>query len=980
MKPSTRIPLRLFTATASSPLASSARRSCALGARAISTTPLKPAEVAPVVGTGPPPEPPIADIAAEDRAAAARIRVERRRKQAEMLKHAKRIRTSAEAKSSKPGALKRRFWNDVSVQEVDGALQVHLDSRPLRHPNTKEIIRLPPSKQHLASALAIEWDFITSAEQATKQHLIPLTSLICRAIDIAADDAANDGKIRETVTTMLMRYLDTDAVLCWAPPAGATDTRNDAGESLRDVQKRTADAVVGAMTGRVWPGIEIKPVLDGHSIVPQRQAEGVREVVQGWVMGLDAWELTGLERAVLAGKSLLGAARLVVEWSEGPVGECRDRNAGKEVGKFGVEEAATALSLEVTWQTGSWGEVEDTHDVEKEDLRRQLGSVVLLVSGTNRRHLVPKDQGCFVEVVIGTKVGMDKSLQSPDTREDQSPRPGLIAKMSFGWSAGDIVAALQLLNKVRIALKDSGGSKIDYQDATTFLDQALTTLQMLRTLDGIQTTSPHPELLQGVSNHVEHLQKEIGQFLEAMRKDYGESLSPSSTSSKATALARKIQYALSASKKVQCLRAKIGPELSTLQIKLMNYILLICAKLPSDFQRQMEHTMKAQLQSYNPNQEIKNILQLFESRVNKLDGYHEQVMRIPPILEIIQTQSEVQDEHLRQLASWSKSLPNTKDTTIENRLDLELLSSILQHSQQVATGLGAISDTDQTQMPTIISDGQMISKDRSYGFKKINFVVIRSPLQSGIKLIDALGRKSTLPYECGRSWDDSNKTIQVWFRGCPGENLVANGFYCVADSRTPSGFFAQESWSCCVKDGMTIQMSVITNTCTDCGSEMVCDDLNEYALCSSCNKRQIAVTRDAFLRASSNIFSFGGNDASERQIQDRNVVKTTSLSPQHSIHKQLKHAVFYAPPSYGSYQITDDAGPFYFGEIDTGAGRNCKRLEMAEETLREFSQCYGCYLIELEKELVHVPYLRKNWGCPEPFLTNGFQHWSEFGY
>ncbi|KAJ0301380.1 hypothetical protein COL5a_009244 [Colletotrichum fioriniae] len=390
MKPSTRIPLRLFTAT-SSPLASSARRStCAAAAAAaafnarasISTTPLKPAEVAPVVGTGPPPEPPIADIAAEDRAAAARIRVERRKKQAEMLKHAKRIRTSAEAKASAPGALKRRFWNDVSVQEVDGALQVHLDSRPLRHPNTKEIIRLPPSKQHLASALAIEWDFITSAEQATKQHLIPLTSLICRAIDIAADDAA-EGKIREHVANTLMRYLDTDAVLCWAPPAGATDTRNDAGESLRDVQKRSADAVVGALTGRVWPGIEITPVLDGHSIVPQRQAEGVREVVQGWVMGLDAWELTGLERAVLAGKSLLGAARLVVEWSEGPVGEYRDKS-GKG-GKFGVEEAATALSLEVTWQTGAWGEVEDTHDVEKEDLRRQLGSVVLLVSGTNRK-------------------------------------------------------------------------------------------------------------------------------------------------------------------------------------------------------------------------------------------------------------------------------------------------------------------------------------------------------------------------------------------------------------------------------------------------------------------------------------------------------------------------------------------------------------------------------------------------------------------
>lgn len=119
MKTSTQIPLRLFTA--SSPLTTTASRPrFAAAARAISTTPLKPAEVAPVVGTGPPPKAPVPDVASEERAAVARARLERRQRQAEMLKHAKSIRTSAEAKASKPGALKRRFWNDVSVQEVDG--------------------------------------------------------------------------------------------------------------------------------------------------------------------------------------------------------------------------------------------------------------------------------------------------------------------------------------------------------------------------------------------------------------------------------------------------------------------------------------------------------------------------------------------------------------------------------------------------------------------------------------------------------------------------------------------------------------------------------------------------------------------------------------------------------------------------------------------------------------------------------------------
>lgn len=226
----------------------------------------------------------------------------------------------------------------------------------------------------------MEWDLLTSSQQASKEHLIPLTSLVCRAIDIAKDDASpipEAEKIRTLITTQVLRYLDTDSLLCWAPPAGKFDLINDAGESLRDVQKRVAEETVSFLTTNTWPGVNIVPVLDGDSIMPRKQEAGVREIIQGWIMGLDAWELTGLERAVLAGKSLLAAARVVADWSEGPVGVAGPRSA-----RFGVEEAALATSLEVDWQTSQWGEVDDTHDVNKEDVRRQLGSVVLLVSGT----------------------------------------------------------------------------------------------------------------------------------------------------------------------------------------------------------------------------------------------------------------------------------------------------------------------------------------------------------------------------------------------------------------------------------------------------------------------------------------------------------------------------------------------------------------------------------------------------------------------
>jgi ATP synthase F1 complex assembly factor 2 len=79
--------------------------------RPIHSTVVKAANVAPVVGTGPPPEPP---VQAQD----VHQRVARRRRQAEMLKNAKELRSSSGGKAG--GALKKRFWKDVTVQEVDG--------------------------------------------------------------------------------------------------------------------------------------------------------------------------------------------------------------------------------------------------------------------------------------------------------------------------------------------------------------------------------------------------------------------------------------------------------------------------------------------------------------------------------------------------------------------------------------------------------------------------------------------------------------------------------------------------------------------------------------------------------------------------------------------------------------------------------------------------------------------------------------------
>lgn len=201
-------------------------------------------------------------------------------------------------------------------------------------------------------------------------------------MDIQAADGQGNSKVRDDVVRMLMRYLTTDTLLCWASESGIHDKlKNEFGETLREVQSRVAQPIIGHLTTYVWPGVEIKPSLAADSILPAPQPTMTQEVIRGWISGLPAWELAGLERAVLASKSLLVAVLLLVEWSQE---FAKLRGEQETEGRFGIGEAADACTVEVRWQTDMWGEVEDTHDVDREDVRRQLGSVVLLVNGESR--------------------------------------------------------------------------------------------------------------------------------------------------------------------------------------------------------------------------------------------------------------------------------------------------------------------------------------------------------------------------------------------------------------------------------------------------------------------------------------------------------------------------------------------------------------------------------------------------------------------
>ena len=81
--------------------------------RTLHTTPPKPATAHDISLVGPPPSAPVPDTSDVD------IRVARRRKQAELLKHGQDLRDISSGKGSGTAKTKR-FWKDVHVRQAEG--------------------------------------------------------------------------------------------------------------------------------------------------------------------------------------------------------------------------------------------------------------------------------------------------------------------------------------------------------------------------------------------------------------------------------------------------------------------------------------------------------------------------------------------------------------------------------------------------------------------------------------------------------------------------------------------------------------------------------------------------------------------------------------------------------------------------------------------------------------------------------------------
>ncbi|TCD65620.1 ATP synthase complex assembly protein atp12 [Steccherinum ochraceum] len=230
----------------------------------------------------------------------------------------------------------KRFWKTVSIEPRDEALAVTLDKRPLKTPSGNQLV-FPKSRVVAATLVASEWE---NQETLLKQHSLPLTSLASRAIDSFGDETT-----RAEVRAQLLKYLETDTVCFHSDdPPGVVKLQQEHWDPILKWARETFEVEINT--------------TDALFLVPHSPAT-IRKFDEV-LATFDPWQMAAMERAVYASKSFLIGLALVMR-------------------HITVEQASQAAHVEVNSQIERWGEVEDTHDVDFQNIRQQLGSAACLL-------------------------------------------------------------------------------------------------------------------------------------------------------------------------------------------------------------------------------------------------------------------------------------------------------------------------------------------------------------------------------------------------------------------------------------------------------------------------------------------------------------------------------------------------------------------------------------------------------------------------
>ncbi|QPG74265.1 hypothetical protein FOA43_001590 [Brettanomyces nanus] len=260
-----------------------------------------------------------------------------------------------------------RFWEKVRCEESLDGFKIQLDGKTIKTPLGYELT-IPKEKQSLAFLITNEWKSLPNLQ--VKPYLLPLTSLASRAIDLEKSVGDKEAISRigsaDMVKDLLLRYLDTDTLLVFSPIKDCDGELREEQQKMYYPLKKSMEQFFAQYSEDGKP-ITLKHLdTEESGIVSNKQTKSTANAVRKFLDSLDSWQLVALERTTLICKSFLCGVAIV---------RMNDMNDNFS---YTLEDLVRAATLETLLQTKRWGEVEDTHDVEKVDIRRHLAAASLL--------------------------------------------------------------------------------------------------------------------------------------------------------------------------------------------------------------------------------------------------------------------------------------------------------------------------------------------------------------------------------------------------------------------------------------------------------------------------------------------------------------------------------------------------------------------------------------------------------------------------
>ena len=143
--------------------------------------------------------------------------------------------------------------------------------------------------------------------------------------------------------------------------------------------------------------------------------------------------------------------------------------------------------------------------------------------------------------------------------------------MSFGWSVGDIAAAISLAYRIIEALDSWDGAAGDYREAVSFLRALKRTLEPLQTYTA---WTAYPSYGADIEEQVKQIREPVQKFLEAVVK-YEPSLGAQAKKGHHRHVFRKLQWHVFVSKKVLALKKSIESHMRVIDTLLQRLTLWV---------------------------------------------------------------------------------------------------------------------------------------------------------------------------------------------------------------------------------------------------------------------------------------------------------------------------------------------------------------------------------------------------------------------